>query len=45
MLDSVIGVFIGPWLKLANSTIADALDGHPSLHRERTLNLHHVRGR
>jgi len=29
MLVSVIGVSIGPWLKSANSTITDALDGHP----------------
>ena len=45
MLLSVIGVSIGPWLKSANSTIADALDGHPGLHRRRALNLHHVLGR
>jgi hypothetical protein len=29
MLVSVIGVSVGPWLKSPNSTITDALDGHP----------------
>jgi hypothetical protein len=29
MLVSVIGMSFGPWLKSANSTITDALDGHP----------------
>jgi hypothetical protein len=29
MLFSVIGVSIGSWLKLANVTITDVLDGHP----------------
>ena len=29
MVVLVIGVSFGPWLKLANSTITDALDGHP----------------
>ena len=30
MLVSVIGESIGTWMKAANSTIADALDGHPA---------------
>jgi hypothetical protein len=32
-------------LKSANSTIADALDGHPGLHRDPAMNFHHVLGR
>ena len=42
---SVIGVSIGPWLKSANSTIADALDGHPGSHRRRGAKFHHDLGR
>ncbi len=44
MLDLAIGVSTGSWLQSANSTIADALDGHPGLHRYRAINLHHVLG-
>jgi hypothetical protein len=44
-VESVIGVSIGPWLKSANSTIADALDGHPGSHRRRGAKFHHELGR
>ena len=42
---SVIGVSIGPWLKSANTTIADALDGYPGSHRRRGAKFHHELGR